>query len=409
MKPIKTLIALQVVLLILLTASAGTAWPRPRGEEIKVSANTVAWHYDPSVAAFPDGGFVVVFTVGPREDQPGRRVIHARFLDSQGRPTSGQFRLIDPVAGSQFVDQVITDQDGSFLVAWTETTRPGAPSRVFVRRFNRDGTPRGKRILVHGPSGLDRSNAVLGIAPDGRIAVAWEANVLDFEVEAYTRIMGRFFSAQGEPLTGEVFILSGSYGIGDDSINPTPRGLAFGNDGTLNVLAQFFETPDIYTTELIRIPPVGDRHIFLLSDIDCCVDPIKGASLVKSRDGGLMVVWAEELIMGQRFTPEGEQGYRIFVAPRRTEYQVEPEVAQHADGNYVVVWVDTDEISGPGLFGRALDEAGLPLTRRFRVTTTLAGGQQSPAIAASRQGATLVVWEQLAEDGRTEIFARFVR
>lgn len=408
MKPIKTLIALQgAVLALLLSAPAGAAPPLPRGAEIKVNTNTVAWHYDPSVAVFPDGGFVVVFTAGPRQDQPGRRVIHARLFDSQGRPTSGQFRLIDRVEGSQFVDQVVADRDGSFLVAWTENTRQGAPRRVFVRRFNRDGTPRGKRILVHGPSGLDRSDAVLGIAPDGRFAVAWEADVLEFGVESYTKVIGRIYSAQGEPLTGEFLVLSGSYGIGDDSIDPTPRGLALASDGTLSLVAQVHESPDIYHTELVRIPPVGDIHMFVLSDYDCCVDPIKGASLVMSQDGGLMVVWAEELIRAQRFTPEGLQENRFYVAPRWTEYQMEPVVTQHSDGSYVAVWVDTDEISGSGLFGRVFNEAGTPLTRRFRVNRTITGDQQ--AIAASRQGPIVVVWEQIAEDGRADIFARLLK
>jgi hypothetical protein len=409
MNPTRTLIALQAaVLAFLLSAPAGAAPPLPRGAEIKVNTNTVAWHYDPSVAVFPDGGFVVVFTAGPREGEPGRRVIHARLFDSQGRPASGQFRLIDRVEGSQFVDQVVADRDGSFLVAWTENTRPSAPRRVFVRRFNRDGTPRGKRILVHGPSGLDRSNAVLGIAPDGRFAVAWEADVLEFGVESYTKVIGRIYSAQGEPLTGEFLVYSGSYGIGDDSIRPKPSGLALAPDGTLSVLVQSFETPDIVSTDLVRIPPVGDTNIFLISDIDCCVQPIVGASLVLSQDGGVMLTWAEEQIRAQRFTPEGLSENRFFVAPHSTEYQIEPVVTQHSGGSYVAVWVDADTW-GYGLFGRVFNEAGSPLTGRFRVNKTITGDQQAAAIAASRQGPIIVVWEQIAPNGRADIYARLLK
>lgn len=410
MKPIKTLLALQVALLALLAAPAGAAPPLPRGPEIKVSTNTASWHYDPSVAVFPDGGFVVVFMAGPREDEPGRRVIHARLFDRQGRPTSGQFRLIDRVAGSQFVDQVIADRDGSFLVVWTETAGPRPLSRrsVFVRRFNRDGTPRGKRIMVHAPSSLDRLDGVITIAPDGRFVVAWSATALQAPGQGYTNAMARVFSPRGEPLSDEFLVLEGDYGIGDDTLHAAPLGVAVGLDGAMSFLIQTYEITGSIYTDLVRFSPEGEIEVTPINATGCCLYDAFGGGLAMSRDGSLMVTWAEEQITARRFTREGDEANDFIVTPYFTERQTMPVIAQHADGSFVIVWVDGDT-SDHGVFGRTFTANGTPLTGRYRINKTVEGDQWGAAIAASRQGPTVVVWQQIAEDGRADIFARLVK
>lgn len=409
MRLFKTLIALQIAALALLSMPADAASPLPQGEEIKVSVNKLAWHYNPSVAVFPDGGFVVVFTAGPRADQPGRRVIHARLFDSQGKPTGGQFRLIDRVAGSQYVDQVVADRDGSFLVVWTENTQPNSPYSVFVRRFRRDGTPRGPRIRVTRTSRSSRSGGVLAIGPDGRFAVAWKAYVpVSADGEGYFSARARIFNAQGKPVTGERSVLEGFYGIGDDTIHVTPYDLTLGPGGALDVLVQSYDVTGILTTELVRSSPA--EIIPLNPGFNCCPSDYDGASLVLSRDGGLMATWGEDQIVAQRFTRRGDAANRFIVSQEYTEAQIYPALAQHADGSFVVVWMEWDRDGDAyGLFGRAFTSTGVPLTGDFRVNATTAGHQQSPAIAASRQGPVVVVWEQIAKDGRANIFARILK
>jgi len=124
----KSRYALPVLLLASLSVPAGAAPPVPQGREIRVNADTTNSHRDPSVIAFPDGGFVVAWssTTGAR----------FRLFDSHGRPVSGERRLL---VGGQ-LDQIAADRSG-FLAAWTDF---GSPRRVFVRRFNRDGRSRGR-------------------------------------------------------------------------------------------------------------------------------------------------------------------------------------------------------------------------------------------------------------------------
>src|SRR6185436_3783469 len=200
--------ALPILLLALVTvpAFAGPP-PLPRGTEILVG--TVG--FSPSVAVFEDGRFVVVWDGGPG--------IVARFFDRQGKPTSGEL----PLKAVGHVNQVVADLDGTFLVVSTSFTNS---SNVYVRRFNPNGTPRGKTIRANAPSTSDRYEPVATIGPDGRFAVAWRADVPvpGREGEAWADAVARIFSAKGIPLTPEILLLRSSPAspAGDDGDHSLP-------------------------------------------------------------------------------------------------------------------------------------------------------------------------------------------
>src|SRR5262245_43785886 len=110
--------ALAALALLSLPAAAAPP-PVPRGTEIRVNTGTTASHQQPAVAAFPDGGFVVVWTADPGG-------VRARFFDRLGRPAGGEMPL--KVGGP--VEHVVADRDGSFLVVWNAPAEAGSPSSV---------------------------------------------------------------------------------------------------------------------------------------------------------------------------------------------------------------------------------------------------------------------------------------
>src|SRR3954465_117933 len=93
-----------LLLLFLLPSLASAAPALQMGGEIHVNASSLGEPTGPSVAVFPDGGFVVVWTAGPKR---GHRVVHARLFDKTGRPASGEFLPTNRVAGSQSADGVV--------------------------------------------------------------------------------------------------------------------------------------------------------------------------------------------------------------------------------------------------------------------------------------------------------------
>ena len=104
----RALATLPLALLLLHSTPAGAAPPprRPRGGEIHVNVSAQGSHRDPVAAAFPDGGFVVVWT--------NDSVIHARFFRADDSPESGELRLSEGPEENLFqAAEGIVDPPGS--------------------------------------------------------------------------------------------------------------------------------------------------------------------------------------------------------------------------------------------------------------------------------------------------------
>jgi hypothetical protein len=397
---LKTLSALAFLVLSSLSALAAPP-PVPTGSEFRVDTAATTG-FKPRIAAFPDGGFVVVWTGS------GAR---ARFLDAAGRPAGGVFRLAG-VTG--IVDQVVADRDGSFLLVWAGVSAAHPESNIFVRRFNRDGTPRGNRIRANLPSTSDRHDSMATIGPDGRFAVAWKADIpIPGSDRHYTDAVGRIFSAGGTPLTPEITLLPGEgpTPAGDDTIHAFPSGLVLRPNGTLAALVQ--ETGECFQSYLTEVSRDNEPTGFHPLGSVFCGNPISGglaASLAMGKDGSLVAAWSDSDVQAQRFAPNGTpRGDWFRIAAQATEsYQYNPTVAVQAGGTFVIAWTEEDrDGEGRGIFGRAFAANGAPRTQDFRINVTTEGDQSNPAIAAGRQGPAVVVWTQVRETNEgSGIFAR---
>ena len=71
-----------------------------------------------------------------------------------------------------------------------------------------------------------------------------------------------------------------------------------------------------------------------------------------------------------------------------------------ADGRTVVVWDSRrQEGGGYGVFARAFDGFGRPLSHELRVNQTIEGMQDHPAVALAADGAAWFAWESYGQDG----------
>jgi hypothetical protein len=387
----KTLCAL--ALTVLSSSAPAVAAPPlvPKGTEFRVDTDASAG-FKPRIAAFPDGGFVVVWTgAGAR----------ARFLDSAGRPAGGVIRLPGVVG---FIDQVVVDRDGSFLLVWS-----GGPD-IYVRRFNRNGTPKGKRIRANLPSTSLKRDSVATIGPDGRFAVAWKADVSNpgSDEVLYTNAVGRIFTANGTPLTAEILLLAGDEAspAGDDVVDAFPSSLALKPDGTLVALAQ--QSGYCFQSYLVQVPPGGTPSTPQSLGSIFCGNPFLGrdglvASLAMGKDGSLVAAWSDGDVQAQRFAPNGTpRGDWFRISSQEVSYQYSPTAALQAGGTFAIAWIEEDrDGDGSGIFGRSFAANGIPRTEDFLINVTTAGDQNDPAIAAGRQGPAVVVWA-----GPTGIFGR---
>lgn len=400
----RNLAALLLVALAFLSVPATAApAPSPVGTELRINTDTNGFHSNPSVAAFQDGSFVVTWSGNG---------VRARFLDNNGRPTSGEIPLgMGSVAAT--VHQVVADRDGTFLVVATGFTTELPFYNIYVRRFYRNGTPKGKVIRANDARSAIRDRPVATIGPDGRFAVGWRELVpWSGPGGDYTNAVARIFSAKGKPLTPEILLREGDPAspAGDDLTNAITNSLALAPDGTLSALVQANGSVCLQSS-LVRVAPNGRSSSSQFLGGPFCANPIlTDASLAMGRDGSLVAAWTHFDAQAQRFAPNGTpRGEAFAVSEEPVDYQIDPAVALQAGGSFVVVWTDTRDRDGEGkgIFGRSFAPNGTPRTDDFLVNTTTAGDQQEAAIAAPRRGNVLVVWVQRSEE-RSGIFARLL-
>ncbi len=85
----------------------------------------------------------------------------------------------------------------------------------------------------------------------------------------------------------------------------------------------------------------------------------------------------------------------------------QPAVAAAPDGSRLVVWSEPDrDGSGSGIFGQRFVAAGASVGAQLEVTSTTAGDQHSPAVAASPSGRFMVVGVSDGDTGAT-LFGRW--
>ena len=179
---------------------------KPLAAERLVNRNLAADQYDPAVAATPNG-----FVVAWAEVAQGKSDVLAQRFKASGAPTGGAIRVSAEGASRSGVDYgptVAATPNGGFVVAWIRFTPPGAPA-VMVRRYNASGKPLGGQVQVS--TGLVKGVAPEVCAlTNGGAAIAWasidERRPFEPSLEGVSL---RRLSAAGVPLgTAEQVVVS---------------------------------------------------------------------------------------------------------------------------------------------------------------------------------------------------------
>jgi dockerin type I repeat protein len=124
--------------------------------------------------------------------------------------------------------------------------------------------------------------------------------------------------------------------------------------------------------------------------------------------GNFFVAWADgSNVMGRRFN--------FFGTPLGTEFQVTtttsgsqyPSVAGDNAGNFVVVWIASEDGSENAIVGRRYLASGAPAAAPFVVNSYTTGKVQAPVVAAGSSG-FVVAWAAYshAEDAKSGVYAR---
>jgi streptogramin lyase len=154
---------------------------QPVGAEFRVGTSNEPWlrHSEaPTVAMEDDGSFVVAWS--DLRPDTWNREIYVRRYDAQGRDRGPEFRVNTWTPGDQNGPSVAMDADGGFVVTWSGCWEvDGGAQEIFARRYDGQGRPESVEFRVNAYThGRQRSGAV-AMAATGEFVVAWTSDQQD--------------------------------------------------------------------------------------------------------------------------------------------------------------------------------------------------------------------------------------
>ncbi len=367
----------------------------------------------PAVAVIESSGkFVAAWTSYEQlgGDESGLGVYAQRF-DPDGTPIGDRILVNqDQMNGDQFAPQVAVDADGRFIVVWQGPDADGNGAEIYGQRYSMEGDANGTNFVVNAYTDGDQQAPVVAMDDAGNAIVTWQSFGQDGDGQG---VYARRYSASGTPLEDEEFPVS-SLKIGDQT-SPTVavtrgtgdfviawEGEVIGDETSVEVFAQLYDND---------ADPIGGEFQVNTETLRDQVTP----KVAMDSSGDFVVTWTSEGIPGS--------GSDIFAqlfdangSPVRSEFRVNEAVLQGQrnsvvamddDGDFFVNWQSThqDEFSW-GIFGRAYDSSGNPLTKEQQVNSYAEQPQTSPAVGSNTQGQVVSLWLGLNEDHASAVHAQ---
>lgn len=315
------------------------------GGEVNAAVDPLNDRSDPTIAAFSDGGFVMVWQQefsltdidikGARFDASGARI--ANFTVSSSSSLEGAPRV------------AVLDS-GGFVVTWQTAPFDGSGSTVLAQRYNSSAVVQGGPVQVNTFTTNDQSQPEIASLTNGGYVITWVSVGQD---AGGNGVFAQRFNANGGK-DGTEFRASQD-SSGDQS---APAIAALANGGFVIVSQSSGGDNDGYgiVQSGFDIPGTGD---FL--------------SQVNRTEGG---------------------------------DQKNPAIAALADGGYVVAWESPGQDGGGvGIYAKRFDRFGSETDVEFKVNTTTAGDQTHPTIASLADGGFIIGWTSSDGDS-TGVFAQ---
>jgi hypothetical protein len=195
---------------------------QPLGPDFLVNTESTEEQDAPQVALSASGDFLIGWLTFLGEaafyDVMGRR------FAKDGTPQSDEIRLNaeDTATASQYEFALGMQEDGAFVVLWTDRAGASGAGRLRGQRFTAGAERAGLPFPI--TPGGDQSQPVLALAADGSFFAAW----VDSSQPNLWRIFGRGFASDGTPRSGELRIDLPPSGLKFDpsmALGPDGRGV----------------------------------------------------------------------------------------------------------------------------------------------------------------------------------------
>jgi cadherin-like protein len=243
--------------------------------------------------------------------------------------------------GGQFMSSVATAPDGSFVMAWTDTSYTGDNfAQVRAQRFNADGTKNGSEFRVNTTTGSAQEKPNVAILANGDFAISWSDEGQDSGVPS---VKARVFHADGTAVGG-AFLVNTTPHAQDASITALSGGgfvVSWEDDSVANdsnIKARVFQADGT---------PAGSE--FVVNTITSRDQDL--VSLAALKGGGFVATWQDNSglnndgtrvgsIKAQMFNADGSKnGSELLVDSLNVNWiNGVPNVTGLSNGGFAVTW-----------------------------------------------------------------------
>jgi hypothetical protein len=272
-------------------------------DPFEVTSSDLEHPRDPRVAALQSSRVVVVWVDDSSDgaDDSGTS-IQARHFTIDGVPLGPRFQVNTTTLGDQTMPDVAAAPDSSFVVVWESDSSSGSDgsgTSIQLRRFDAAGIPVGDNEQVNTFTNSDQSSPRVACGGDGRLVVVWESDGSDGDDDSSLSVQARRFAPDGTPA---------------------------GADFQVNTY-----TDNAQSEPAVAMMAAGSFEVVWTSDGSPGNDD------------------SSTSIQRRPFRADGVSiGDQLQVNTVTSLYQLAPDIAMTAEGDFVVVWDD----ASTGLRGR---------------------------------------------------------
>ena len=401
-----------------LASMARAQAPVRAGGEFRVNVQTTGGQGDVAATADATGRFVVVWS-SEGQDGSGYAVVGRRF-DGAGAPLGGEFVVNGYTTGIQTDSSVAAGPDGRFMVTWSSQGQDGSGYGVFGRAYRASGEPAGPEFAVSQTTGLGQAGSHVAAIPGGFVVV-WQGYI------GPRQIFARVYTLNGAPVSPEFQVSVPDSGNDDHlrpSVAGLPNGAyvitwwqshstpAVGG----RILYRVYDTGGPLGPQQPAAPDDPQYHYLEAPDVlvraDGSFTLAWGHVSCWVGDG---VACSELGVEARDYDPVGAPVgavYRVDQAPHSlTE---DPRLAISSRGSQWGAWTSAggDICIPPGFCGppyEGQDGSGTAVYARrfgpvlpgpeFQANTYTTGLQATPAVAVDPFGNALIAWTSQNQDG----------
>lgn len=308
-----------------------------------------------TITALAEGGYVVTWQA---YTQSNSYDIFAQRYDSNGSALGAEARINSTIAGGQYSPSVAALPDGGYVVAWHSHNSDDYISQVVTQRYDAAGKAAGGETPIDSNMNYSQNAAAISALSDGSYVLTWESNATIF-TQHYDLDGGALGGAtQVSHIPGNHYqpmiaaLNNGGYVITWQSSTA---------NGGNNLFSQRYDASGIALGGEIQIATAGspETSIMALSDGGYVLAWLADINGSEGPEHG-----ASASIYVQRFDANGlALGEGKLVADKSSGWNTQPSLTELEDGGYLLAWDTYREEGNSSTQLQRFDANGNPIAQ----------------------------------------------